>query len=53
MRRFKSFAHAQLFLSVHGAMRSLFAIPRHLLKAKHYQVFGVDAFYRYEQVTCA
>ena len=34
MRRFKSMGQAQRFLTVHGAMKNLFAIPRHLLRAK-------------------
>jgi putative transposase len=53
MRRFKSMRHAQLFLSVHGTMQNLFAIPRHLLRAKHYRAFRTDAFDLYALVTCA
>jgi transposase-like protein len=53
MRRFKSVRHAQLFLSVHGTIQNLFAIPRHLLRAKHYRTFRSGAFDIYEQVTCA
>jgi putative transposase len=53
MRRFKSMHHAQLFLSVHGTMQNLFAISRHLLRAKHYRLFRAEAFDLYEQVTCA
>jgi transposase-like protein len=53
MRRFKSIRHAQLFLSVHGTIQNLFAIPRHLLRAKHYRTFRSGAFDIYEQVTCA
>ena len=53
MRRFKSIGHAQLFLAVHGTMQNLFAIPRHLFRAKHYRAFRARAFDRYEQVTCA
>ena len=44
MRRFKSIGHAQLFLSVHGTMQNLFAISRHLLRAKHYRTFRAGAF---------
>lgn len=53
MRRFKSIRHAQLFLSVHGSMQNLFAIPRRLLRAKHYRTFRARAFDLYEQVTFA
>ena len=53
MRRFKSIGYAQLFLSVHGAMQNRFAIPRHLLRAKHYRTFRAGAFDLNEQVTCA
>jgi putative transposase len=53
MRRFKSIGHAQRFLSVHGTLQNLFAVPRHLMRAKHYRTFRSRAFIRYEQVTCA
>ena len=53
MRRFKSIGHAQLFLSVHDTMQNLFAISRHLLRAKHYRTFRAGAFDLYQQVTCA
>jgi putative transposase len=53
MRRFKSIGHARLFLSVHGTFQNLFAIPRHLLRAKSFQLFRAGAFDLYEQVTCA
>src|SRR6202165_2372969 len=35
MQRFKSTAHAQQFLSVHGIVRNLFGVGRHLLRAAH------------------
>ncbi len=35
MRRFKSVGHPQLFLSVHGPVRNLFGVGRHLLRAAH------------------
>ncbi len=38
MRRFKSAAHAQRFLSVHGPVQNLFRVGRHLLRAVHHQV---------------
>jgi len=53
MRRFKSIGHAQRFLSIHGTIQNLFAIPRHLVRAKHYRHFRDHAFRQYEQVTCA
>ncbi len=53
MRRFKSIGHAQHFLSIHGTMQNLFAIPRHLLRAKHYRTFRTRAYIEYAQVTCA
>jgi len=53
MRRFKSIGQAQRFLAVHGAMRNLFAIPRHLMRAKNYRLFRAGAFDLFEQVTCA
>lgn len=53
MRRFKSIGHAQLFLSVHGTMQNLFAIPRHLLRAEYYRTFRTRAYCEYAQATCA
>ena len=44
MRRFKSMGQAQRFLAVHGAMKNLFAIPRHLLRAKNHRLFRTEAF---------
>ena len=34
-------------------MQNLLAIPRHLLRAKHYRIFRSAAFDLFEQVTCA
>ena len=53
MRGFKSMGQAQRFLAVHGTMRNLFAIPRHLMRAKHYRLLRTEAFDMYQQVTCA
>ena len=39
MRRFKSAAQAQRFLSAHAAINNLFRVGRHRLKAAHYRVF--------------
>ena len=38
MRRFKSAAHAQRFLSVHGPVQNLFRVGRHLLRAAHHRL---------------
>ena len=37
MRRFKSVAHAQRFLSVQGLVLNLFRVARHLLRAVHHR----------------
>ena len=37
MRRFKSVAQAQRFLSVHGTVRNLFIVGRHLLRARYHR----------------
>ena len=44
MRRFKSVAHAQLFLSVQGPVRSLLRVGRHLLRAVHQRVLRTGSF---------
>ena len=36
MRRFKSAAHAQLFLSVHGLVQNLFRLGRHAARLFSY-----------------
>ena len=53
MRGFKSMGQAQRFLAVHGTMKNLFAIPRHLMRSKHYRLFRTEALDMYQQVTCA
>jgi len=53
MKSRKSLYHRQRFLAVHGTMRSLFVIPRHLMRANNYRVFRAEAFELYEQVTFA
>ena len=53
MRGFKSMGQAQRFLAFHGTMRNLFAIPRHLMRARHYRLLRTEAFDMYRQVTCA
>jgi len=42
MRRFKSVAHAQRFLSVHGLVRNLFRVGRNLLRNLCAQSAAID-----------
>jgi len=51
MRRFKSTAHAQRFLSVHGLVRNLFRVGRHLLRAVHHRVLRARSFLVWNEVT--
>ena len=44
MRRFKSTAQAQRFLTVHAAVYNLFNLGRHLVSAAHYKKLRIDAF---------
>ena len=44
MRRFKSAAQAQRFLTVHAAVYNLFNLGRHLVSAGHYRKLRIDAF---------
>jgi putative transposase len=44
MRRFKSVAQAQKFLSAHAAVYNLFNMGRHLIRAQHYRDLRVSAF---------
>ena len=53
MRRFKSPAQAQRFLSVHSIVGNLFRVGRHLLRAVHYRMFRARAFGSWRQVSCA
>ena len=53
MRGFKSAAHAQRFLAVHGPVQNLFRVGRHLLRAVHYRLLRARAFGIWDQVTCA
>ncbi len=53
MRRFKSMAQAQRFLSVHGITQNLFRIGRHLLRAATYRILRARAFLDWNAVTCA
>ena len=53
MRRFKSAAHAQRFVSVHGLVQNLFRVGRHLLRFVHHQLLRRQAFQVWNAVTCA
>jgi putative transposase len=52
MRRFKSPAQAQRFLSVHSIVGNLSRVGRHLLRAVHYRMFRARAFVSWRQVSC-
>ncbi len=53
MRRFKSMAQAQRFLSVHGIIHNLFRVGRHLLRAANHRMLRARAFLVWNAVTCA
>ena len=53
MRRFKSPAQAQRFLSVHSIIGNLFRVGWHLLRAVHYRMFRARASSSWRQVSCA
>ena len=53
MRRFKSMAQAQRFLSVHGITQNLFRVGRHPLRAANYRILRARAFVVWTAVTCA
>src|SRR6266705_3448879 len=53
MRRFKSSAHAQRFLSAHGLVRNLFRVGRHLLRAAHHRLLRTRSFLVWNDVTGA
>ena len=53
MRRFKSAAQAQRFLSVHGLVLNLFRVGRHLLRSAHHRLLRRRAFAEWDAVTCA
>ena len=44
MRRFKSAGQAQRFLAMHGAVRNLFNLSRHRLRAANYRTLRGRAF---------
>ena len=53
MRRFKSAAQAQRFLSVHGNIQNLFRVGRHLLRAANHRILRERSFLVWHEVTCA
>ena len=53
MRRFKSSAHAQRFLSVQGLVLNLFRVGRHLLRAVHHRLLRTRSFRVWDEVTSA
>ncbi len=50
MRRFKSVRQAQRFLSTHAAVKNLFNLGRHLIRAQHYRDLRVSAFADWSRV---
>lgn len=53
MQRFKSVAHAQRFLVVHGLVQNLFRVGRHLLRAVNHRLFRQHAFVQWNEVVAA
>ena len=53
MRRFKSAAQAQRFLSVHGVILNLFRVGRHLLRLANHRMLRARSFVAWSEVTCA
>ena len=53
MRRFKSPGQAQRFLSVHGLLRNLFRVGRHLVRAVHHRELRGRSFLIWDAVTIA
>ena len=51
MRRFKSPGQAQRFLSVHGLVRNLFRVGRHLVRAVHHRELRGRSFLIWDAVT--
>jgi putative transposase len=52
MRRFKSPGQAQRFLSVHGVVRNLFRVGRHLVSASNHRTLRDRSFAVWRQETC-
>ena len=53
MRRFKSAAQAQRFLSVHGVILNLFRVGRHLLRPANHRILRERSFLVWSEETCA
>lgn len=53
MRRFKSAAQAQRFLSAHGVILNLFRVGRHLLRPANHRMLRARSFLVWSEVTCA
>ncbi len=53
MRKFKSAAQAQRFLSVHGVIQNLFRVGRHLLRPSNHRILRTRSFLVWSEVTCA
>ncbi len=53
MRKFKSPAQTQRFLSVHGVVLNLFRVGRHKLKSAHHRMLRARSFATWEAVTVA
>jgi putative transposase len=53
MRRFKSSRQAQRFLSLHGVVRNLFCVARHLLRSTHQRLLRSRSFEVWRSVTAA
>jgi putative transposase len=53
MRRFKSTAQAQRFLSAHGVIQNLFRVGRHLVRAPNHRTLRARAFRVWVEMTCA
>ena len=53
MRRFKSAAQAQQFLSVPGLVQNLFRVGRYLLRVGHHPLLRTRSFRLWDKVTCA
>ena len=53
MRRFKSAAQAQRFLSIHGKIQNLFRVGRHLLRSANHRILRERSFLVWHEVTFA
>ncbi len=53
MKRLQSMAHAQRFLSVHGAVQNQFRVGRHQVRARNHRILRDRAFKSWREVTCA